>query len=89
MSQSSVNMAMQDLQRRVQVGVETLVSNVEKSFLRSKQREAFLCAANCCTRTDDSSVIVQNCVDNCQQPTLNAQVNCNKSIYSFNNILSK
>ena len=73
MSQPSMA-AMQDLQRRVQVGVENLVNSVEKSFLRSKQREAFLCAANCCTRTEDSSMLVQNCVDNCQQPALNAQV---------------
>ncbi|XP_075241811.1 protein FAM136A-like [Convolutriloba macropyga] len=61
------------LQRKMQSAVEDMMNRIDKIALRSMQRSAFLCAADCCSNVNDSSISAQNCVDRCQQPVISSQ----------------
>lgn len=46
---------------------------LEKSHIRSAQRRMYICAAECCTNLEQSTIDVNNCIEGCNAPLLNMQ----------------
>ena len=63
----------EQFQRKIQTSVEAMLGRIDRSYLRSMQRSAFLCSAKCCDEKS-STESVQSCVDRCQDPIMNSQV---------------
>uniref|UniRef100_A0A914PRA7 Protein FAM136A n=1 Tax=Panagrolaimus davidi TaxID=227884 RepID=A0A914PRA7_9BILA len=57
---------MEETQRRVKDAVDDLIDDLDRKFLREKQRKAFLCSAKCCESTG-SRATIEKCVDSCNK----------------------
>ncbi|XP_067930780.1 protein FAM136A-like [Watersipora subatra] len=80
---------MEESNSRVQVAINKLVDDVDKSCLRKMQIEMFQCSAQCCQNYDLSVHQVQECVQRCQAPSERADQYLQSEMQGFQSRLQR
>jgi len=76
-------------QNRVQTAMKDFINEIDRTRLRSLERDMHLCAANCCDDKTAKIDDVHSCVERCQQPTMRAQQYVQSELERFQESLSR
>uniref|UniRef100_A0A7E4ZZN8 Protein FAM136A n=1 Tax=Panagrellus redivivus TaxID=6233 RepID=A0A7E4ZZN8_PANRE len=79
---------MEDTQKRVKTAIDGLLNDLDRTILREKQRQTYLCSADCCKTSGPRSQI-ESCVDVCNKPLQKAQVSLERELGGLQEQLSR
>lgn len=74
---------------RVDGALKKLASDIDKQCLRKMQADMHMCAARCCSNSEDSMEKVHNCVQSCTVNLARAQKYVQDEIENFQNRLQR
>ncbi|KHJ83787.1 hypothetical protein OESDEN_16510 [Oesophagostomum dentatum] len=64
---------MEATQQKVKNAVDSMIDEMDRTYLRDMQKQMFLCSAKCCEHKESSREAVENCVEKCNSGMKNAQ----------------
>ena len=79
----------QEADKKVQTAVQGFINEVDKSHMRSMERQMHLCLADCCSRSETSINDVHACKDRCEAPFQRAQSFLHSELERFQQSLSR
>ncbi|XP_028391467.1 protein FAM136A-like [Dendronephthya gigantea] len=82
-------MAASKAQSMVQSEAENMLTSLEKGKVRPMQRDAHLCAAQCCEDQISGTHNIQNCISKCFLPPQRTQEYINQEVNNFQDRLSR
>ncbi|XP_066284255.1 protein FAM136A-like [Branchiostoma lanceolatum] len=80
---------MADAQARVEQSVKTLVTDIERDYIRKMQAKMFTCSATCCDDSSASMDDVGRCIDRCSQPLSRSQQLVTNELNEFQSRLER